>query len=92
MLRTLIDYSRLLLDSPWLMLLVFAVIVMPSGILLTPVLASKVKRAKAGPLAQGSMQGSKLIDAVAANHTQRLSFVRAKSSIITFVPSVGKVQ
>ena len=88
MLRTLIDYSRFLLDSPWLMLLVFAVIVMPGGILLTPVLASKVKRAKAGPLAQGS----KLIDAVAANHAHRLSFVRAKSSVITFVPSVGKVQ
>ena len=88
MLRTLIDYSRLLLDSPWLMLLVFAVVVMPGGILLTPVLASKVKRVKAAPFARGS----KLMDAVAANPTPRLSFVRAKSSVVTFVPSVGKVQ
>ena len=88
MLRTLIDYSRLLLDSPWLMLLVFAVIILPGGILLTPVLASKVKRAKAAPDAQGSQ----LIDAVQSNQKHRLSFVRAKSSVITFVPSVGKVQ
>ena len=88
MLRTLIDYSRLLLDSPWLMLLVFAVIILPGGILLTPVLASKVKRAKAAPC----VQGSRLIDAVHTNQKHRLSFVRAKSSVITFVPSVGKVQ
>ena len=88
MLRTLIDYSRLLLDSPWLMMLVFAVIILPGGILLTPVLTSKVKRAKAAT----SKQGSKLIDAVVANHAHRLSFADAKSSFIPFVPSVGKVQ
>ena len=88
MLRTLIDYSRLLLDSPWLMMLVFAVVILPGGILLTPVLTSKVKRAKAAT----SKQGSKLIDAVAANHAHRLSFADAKSSFIPFVPSVGKVQ
>ena len=88
MLRTLIDYSRLLLDSPWLMMLVFAVVILPGGILLTPVLTSKVKRAKAAT----SKQGSKLIDAVVANHAHRLSFADAKSSFIPFVPSVGKVQ
>ena len=88
MLRTLIDYSRLLVDSPWLMMLVFAVVILPGGILLTPVLTSKVKRAKAAT----SKQGSKLIDAVVANHAHRLSFADAKSSFIPFVPSVGKVQ
>ena len=88
MLRTLIDYSRLLLDSPWLMMLVFAVIILPGGILLTPVLTAKVKRAKAAT----SEQESKLVDAVAANHARRLNFADAKSSFVPFVPSVGKVQ
>ncbi len=88
MLRTLIDYSRLLLDSPWLMLLVFAVVLLPGGILLTPVLASKVKRRKTA----SSEAGSTLIDAVAAKHTHRLSFGGAKSSFIPFVPSVGKIE
>ena len=88
MLRTLVDYSRLLLDSPWLMMLVFAVVILPGGILLTPVLTAKVKRAKAAT----SEQGSKLVYAVSANHTHRLSFADAKSSFIPFVPSVGKVQ
>ena len=88
MLRTFIDYSRPLLDSPWLLLLMLAVIILPGGILLTPVLTSKVNRSNAATTAQGS----KLKDAVAAHHTQRLSFVRPKSSLVTFVPSVGKVQ
>ena len=86
--RTLIDCSRLLLDSPWLMLLVFAVVVLPGGILLTPVLTSKIKRRKAA----SSEAGSTLIDAVAAEHTHRFRFVGAKSSFIPFVPSVGKLK
>ena len=88
MLRTLVDYSRLLLDSPWLMMLMFAVVILPGGILLTPVLTAKVKRAKAAT----SEQGSKLVDPIAANHAHRLSFADAKSSFVPFVPSVGKVQ
>ena len=66
MLRTLIDHSRLLLDSPWLILLVFAVIVLPGGILLTPVLASKVKRTKRAKRAKlaNIAQRPKWVDAV----------------------------
>ena len=88
MLRPLIDYARLLLDSPWLMLLIFAVVILPGGILLTPVLASKVKRAKT----VAPTQGSKLMETIAAHETRPLSFVGAKSSFNPFVPSVGKLQ
>ncbi len=88
MLRTVIDYARLLLDSPWLMLLLFAVVILPGGIFLTPLLASKVKRAKA----VAPSQGSKLMGAIAVNGTQRLSLARAKSGFEPFAPSVGKLQ
>lgn len=88
MLRTLIDYARLLLDSPWLMLLLFAVVILPGGIVLTPVLASKFKRAKAIPPAQGS----NFMGVIAVNEPQRLSLVGAKSSFKPFAPSVGKLQ
>ena len=88
MLRTLIDYARLLHDSPWLMLLLFAVVVLPGGIFLTPVLASKVKHTKAVPPAQGS----NLMGANAVTGTQRLSLVSAKSSFKPFAPSAGKLQ
>ena len=90
MLRTLIDYSRLLLDTPWLMFLVFAVVILPGGILLTPMLASKVRHAKAA--SSNEAQNQKLVDAVTTNYTNRLSFASAKPSSIPFVPSVGKVQ
>ena len=90
MLRTLIDYSRLLIDTPWLMFLVFAVVILPGGILLTPVLASKVRHAKAA--SSNEAQNQKLVDAVTTSYTNRLSFASAKRSSIPFVPSVGKVQ
>lgn len=88
MLRTLIDLARLTLDSPWLMLLGFAVIVLPGGLLLMPVLAAKMKRARAAPVAQG---GS-LIEPIADTNRYRSNRAEAKSSYIQFVPSVGKVQ
>ena len=90
MLRTLIDYARLLLDTPWLMFLVFAVVVLPGGILLTPMLASKVRHAKAA--SSNEAQNQKLVDAVTTSYTNRLSFASAKPISIPFVPSVGKVQ
>ena len=45
MLRSLIDCSRLLLESPWLMLLGLVIVIVPGGLVLLPVLASKLKRA-----------------------------------------------
>ena len=46
MFRTLTDYSRSMLQSPWLMLFGVVVLVMPGGLLLMPVLASRLRRAK----------------------------------------------
>ena len=54
MLRTLIDCSRLMLESPWLILLGFIVLVVPGGLLLAPVLAAKLRRAKAAASTNGS--------------------------------------
>lgn len=90
MLRTLIDCSRLIMDSPWLMLLGFAVVVLPGGLLLSPVFVSKIKRARAATVASEaasiepitSVRGYKSIRAQA----------NAKPSYIQFVPSAGKVQ
>ena len=47
MLRPLITCSRLILESPLLMLLGLVVVVVPGGLLLMPVFASKMRRAKA---------------------------------------------
>ena len=55
MLRTVIDCSRLILDSPWLMLLGFAVVVLPGGLLLSPMLALKMKRVRADTVAREAM-------------------------------------
>lgn len=46
MFRTLTDYSRSMLQSPWLMLFGIVVLVVPGGLLLMPVLASRLRRAK----------------------------------------------
>ncbi len=47
MIRPLINCSRLVFESPLLMLLGFVVVVVPGGLLLMPVLASKIRDAKA---------------------------------------------
>ena len=86
MLRTLIDCSRLMLESPWLMLLGLVVVVLPGGLLLMPVLASKLRTAKTAMSAQGTAP----IEPVTANLACGVRNKTAKSAFIPFVPSVGK--
>ena len=86
MLRTLIDCSRLMLESPWLMLLGFVVVVLPGGLLLLPVLVFRLRTAKTAISARSAF----LIEPVRANHAGRLRSDAAKANFIPFVPSVGK--
>ena len=90
MLSTLIDCSRLILDSPWLMLLGFAVVVLPGGLLLSPVFVSKIKRARAVTVVREAV----LIEPITATrgYESNRPQAKAKPSYIQFVPSVGKVQ
>ncbi len=87
MLRTLIDCTRVILESPWLMLLGFVVVVLPGGLLLMPVLASRLRRAKAAM----PEKGSHLSEPFPANHSYRTATSDPKSNLISFVPSVGKL-
>ena len=86
--RTLIACSRLILDSPWLMLLGFAVVVLPGGLLLSPVLASKMKRARAATVAREAM----LIEPMTTRLGHSSNSVSATSSDIESVPAVRKSQ
>jgi|GEM_PF-7000684 len=86
MLRTLTDCSRLMLESPWLMLLGFVVVVVPGGLLLMPVLVSRLRSAKTAMSAHRAF----LIEPVTANPACRLRGKIDKSTFIPFVPSVGK--
>lgn len=87
MFRTLIDCSRLMLDSPWLMLLAFVVVALPGGLLMMPLLASRLRRAKAATSAQGNV----LVEPVVNNESYLKRASSAKSDFISFVPSVGKL-
>ena len=88
MLRTLIDCSRLMLESPWLMLLGFAVVVLPGGLLFMPILASKLRSAKATL----SAKAPALMVPITINHAYRAQPSMSKSNFISFVPSVGKLR
>lgn len=87
MLRTLINCSRLMRESPWLMFLGAVVVVVPGGLLLTPWLASRVRRSQAVM----SASESALAVPIAANESHRPQHNHAKSDFISFVPSVGKL-
>lgn len=86
MLRTLIDCSRLMLESPWLMLLGLVIVIVPGGLLLMPALVTRVRSAKTAM----SRRGAFLIEPVSTNPACRVRGETGKSSFIPFVPSVGK--
>lgn len=89
MLRSLIDCSRLMLESPWLMLLGFVIVALPGGLLLMPVLASKLRRAK-----KHTSSGACTLVQPATGSPDSLPTDAAKSELkfIPFLPSVRKVQ
>ncbi len=97
MFRTLTDCFRLMLESPGLMLLGAVVVLVPGGLLLMPVFASRLRRrrtATRNQLATARMgrKQAALIEPVASAYTRPERASPAKSGVIAFVPSAGKIR
>ena len=89
MLRSLIDCSRLMLEAPWLMLLGLVIVVVPGGLLLMPVLATKLRRAKNR---MSSGEGSLVQPTADSRYRLPTNAVKTQLKFIPFLPSVRKVQ